>query len=110
MTPPWIVRFLPIVTVLPSYEEMDSTFVLEVVQRVTLNKSTATVASSATTSLTATTVPAGGTVTWASSDTTKATVSNGTVTGVAAGKAIITASVEYDGETYTANCEVTVTA
>jgi hypothetical protein len=98
--------------VLPSYEQMDSTFVLQVIQRVYLDKSTATVTAASgashTASLTATTVPAGGTVTWKSSDASKATVSNGTVTGVAVGKATITASVTYNGEVYTASCEVTV--
>ncbi len=108
--PPAITSVTASEITLPSYEEMDSTFVLEVVQRVVLDKSTATVEAEATTSLTATTVPSGGTVTWKSSDTTKATVSNGTVTGVAAGTATITATVEYDGEVYTASCEVTVTA
>lgn len=73
---------------------------------VTLNKTTATVAASATTSLTATTNPSGGSVTWASSDTSVATVSNGTVTGVAAGTATITAT-SGDGS---AQCVVTVTA
>lgn len=79
---------------------------------ISLNKSTATVTAAAgdnhTASLTATTVPAGGTVTWASSNTAKATVSNGTVTGVAAGTATITATVTVDGNDYTATCEVTV--
>lgn len=62
---------------------------------------TATVATAGTTQLTVTTTPAGvitndgsggGTVTWTSSDPLKATVSSaGLVTGVAAGKTIITA-------------------
>ena len=47
-----------------------------------------------TLALTAGSIPSGATVTWASSDTTKATVSNGTVTGVAVGKVTITASAE----------------
>ena len=65
-----------------------------------------TVAVEGTLSLTATSIPDGATVTWASSDTTKATVSNGTVTGVAAGKVTITASANgYTAGTY----EVTVT-
>ena len=108
--PPAITSITASEITLPSYEEMDSTFVLEVISRVTLDKSTATVASGSTVALTATTVPAGATVTWASSDIAKAIVSNGTVTGVAAGTATITASVEVDGEIYSASCEVTVTA
>lgn len=60
-----------------------------------------------TLSLTAGSIPGGATVTWASSDTTKATVSNGTVTGVAEGKVTITASAEgYKTGSY----DVTVTA
>lgn len=70
---------------------------------------TATVAVSATTNLTATLSPSGatGTITWASSDDTKATVSSsGVVTGVAAGTVTITASCGG----YSDTCEVTVTA
>ena len=78
--------------------------------QITLDKSTATVAEDATTSLTATVVPSGSTVTWSSSDTDTATVSSGTVTGVAAGKATIYATITVDGIPYTASCEVTVTA
>lgn len=77
---------------------------------ITLNKSTATIAVEGTTSLTATVVPAGSTVTWSSSDTSIATVSSGTVTGVKAGTATITASITVDGYAYKANCIITVTA
>lgn len=77
---------------------------------IALNKSTATVAANSTVSLTATTKPAGETVTWSSDDTSKATVSNGTVTGVAAGSATITASITVGGVTKTDKCVVTVTA
>ena len=76
---------------------------------VTLNKSTASIAVEGTETLTATTVPAGQTVTWSSSDDEVATVSGGVVTGVAAGTATITASITVDGQTYTATCAVTVT-
>ena len=55
--------------------------------------------------ITATAVPSGSTVTWASSDTTIATVSDGVVTGVANGTCTITAS---SGD-LTARCVVTVT-
>lgn len=77
---------------------------------VTLDKKTATVAAEATTSLTATAYPAGSTVTWASSDTSVATVSSGTVTGVAEGTATITASITVDGTTHKDKCVVTVTS
>lgn len=52
---------------------------------------TATCAEDATSVLSATTYPVGATVTWSSSDTSIATVSSGTVTGVKAGKCNITA-------------------
>ena len=55
-----------------------------------------------TLALTASSIPSGATITWESSDTTKATVSNGTVTGVAAGTVTITAKAEgYKSGTYT---------
>lgn len=60
--------------------------------------------------LTATVVPSNVSVTWTSSATGKATVSNtGLVTGVAAGSSTITASITEGGKTYTATCVVTVT-
>lgn len=77
---------------------------------VILDKNTATVAVEGTTSLTATPYPSGSTVTWASSDTSVATVSNGTVTGVKAGTATITASITVGGTTHTDTCTVTVSA
>jgi len=81
-------------------------YIIRQTTAVSLDKSTASVAVGSTTSLTATTTPSGGTVTWATSDATVATVSGGTVTGVATGTATITAS--YQGKT--ATCTVTVTA
>lgn len=77
---------------------------------VSLDKSTATVAASSTVALTATTTPAGETVTWTSNNTSVATVSSGTVTGVAAGTAKITATITIDGKSYEDSCTVTVTA
>lgn len=77
---------------------------------VALDKSTATVAAGSTVALTATTIPAGETVTWSSDDTDVATVSSGTVTGAAAGSATITASITVGGKTVTDKCVVTVTA
>ena len=74
-----------------------------------LNKSTATVAVGSTTSVSATKYPSGATVTWSSSNTSVATVSSGTITGVAEGKATITAKITVDGLDYTASCDVTVT-
>lgn len=77
--------------------------------KITFDKTVAEVAAESTVSITATTTPAGQTVTWTSSDDDVATVSNGTVTGVAAGTATITGKFTADGITATATCVVTVT-
>lgn len=74
------------------------------VTKLTLDKETATVEVGKTLTLTATVEPAGSTVKWESSNTTCATVSDGVVTGVAKGTAMIVASA---GEK-TASCMVTV--
>lgn len=74
-------------------------------QGIVLNKSAASVAATKTIKLNATTIPEGEEVTWASSDTSKATVDGGTVTGVAAGSAVISASAGNA----TAVCNITVT-
>lgn len=76
---------------------------------VVLNRASANVKTGKTTRLRATTTPAGETVTWTSSDDTVATVEDGVVTGVAEGTATITATMTYDGATYTDTCSVTVT-
>ena len=76
---------------------------------VSLNRHYATIEAEGTVALTATTVPAGQTVTWSSGSTSVATVSNGTVTGVAAGNTIITASITKDGVTSTDTCTIVVT-
>lgn len=63
------------------------------VTAITLNQSSISISGSSTSQLVATTTPAGGTVTWSSSDTSVATVSsNGLVTGVGNGTATITAT------------------
>lgn len=78
---------------------------------VELTEHTITVsASNGTHQLTANTVPEGQTVTWASSDTDKATVAAGLVTGKAAGNVIVTASVTINGVTYSDTCTVIVAA
>ncbi len=71
-----------------------------------VSPTTATIKVSGTTTITASNIPEGETVTWESSDTSIATVSDGTVTGVKAGTATITATA---GDK-TATCEVTVEA
>ena len=75
--------------------------------KIEITGTASTVEVEGTLSLTAGSIPEGATVTWASSDTSKATVSNGTVTGVAAGTVTITASATgYKTGSY----DVTVTA
>lgn len=53
-------------------------------------------------------VPSTATITWSSSATGKATVSNGVVTGASAGSTIITASITDSGVTYSDTCTVVV--
>ena len=61
--------------------------------------------------LSATTSPAGQTVTWTSAAQAKATVtSGGVVKGIATGNTIITANMTVDGVTYTDTCTVIVVA
>ncbi len=79
------------------------------VTSVTLDKTEASVKAGETVTLTATVAPENATnktVTWASTDTTIATVDGGVVTGVKAGTATITATA--DGKS--ASAEITVTA
>ena len=78
---------------------------------VTLNESSATINTGEELVLTPTISPSNATnknVTWSSSDTSVATVSNGTVTGVGEGTATITVTTE-DGN-FEASCVVTVQA
>lgn len=56
--------------------------------------------------LTATTVPANSTVSWSSSDTNVATVSNGKVTAKGTGTATITAKITYNGKVYSTKKKV----
>ena len=76
---------------------------------ITLSDDEATVTLPSTTAtITATVVPAGSTVTWKSSDTSKATVAAGVITPVAEGTCTVTASITVDGVTYTQEVAVTV--
>ena len=77
---------------------------------ISLDKHTASITGTGTTSITPTVKPTGTTVTWTSSNTSVATVSDGTVTGVSAGTAVITASVTVNGVTASDSCTVTVSA
>ncbi len=78
---------------------------------VALNKSAVSLEEGKTETLQATVMPDNATdkaVTWKSSNTAVAAVSNGTVTAKKAGTAVITVTTSDGG--YTANCTVTVTA
>ncbi len=74
-----------------------------------LNKSGIMIADGDTETLTAKT-DAGASVTWASTDTTVATVVNGVVTAEGEGVCVITAKASKSGELAIASCDVTVTA
>ena len=82
------------------------------VASVGLDQSAASVVAGKTVKLTATVKPDNATnkaIVWTSSDETKATVADGTVTGKAAGTATITAT-SADNSEASATCKVTVTA
>lgn len=77
---------------------------------IVLDKASLAVEAGNTATITATTTPAGKTVTWQSLNTDVATVSSsGVVTGVAAGTTQIVASFIEDDVSYVALCTVTVT-
>lgn len=80
------------------------------VNYVSLSKYSTTIAAGDDETITATTNPAGATVTWVSSDTSVATVNAGEITGVAAGDCYITASINVNGDVYYNKILVTVTA
>ena len=73
-----------------------------------LDKSSVSLMPGGSAKLTATVVPSGTSVSWSSSNTSVATVSGGTVKGVASGSATITAKMTYGGKEYKATCTVTV--
>ncbi len=75
---------------------------------ITLDKTEVTVSVGSDVDLTAIVSPVGSTVTWKSSASAKATVSDGKVHGVAAGTSNVTAEITYNGTKYTATCAVTV--
>ena len=75
---------------------------------ITLDEHSVTIDVDATLTLHADIVPAGTTITWASSNSEVASVAAGVVTGEAAGNAIISASITVDGVTYNDTCTVIV--
>lgn len=85
-------------------------FVCAAAKGLSLDKTSLTFASSAADAqtITATTAPVGETVTWKTSKSAVATVSNGVVTPAGAGTCTITATSVIDGVTYTKTVAVTV--
>lgn len=73
-----------------------------------LEKHTTTIKEGDTETLHGDRYPADATITWTTSNAEVATVSDGTVTGVAEGNAIITAAITVDGVTYNDTCTVIV--
>lgn len=76
---------------------------------ITLSKSSLSMYIGDTSTLSATVTPSGQTVSWSSSNSSVATVSNGKITAISNGTATITASFKYNGVTYSTKCSVTVT-
>ena len=75
-----------------------------------LDRTQASIEDGKTLALSATPNPVDATVTWASTDTSVATVSNGVVTAEAEGVCVITAKATKSGESAIATCIITVTA
>lgn len=75
---------------------------------IVLDKNQATIAVGETLQLNASVYPTASSITWNSSATSVATVSNGVVTGAAAGYTIITCSITVSSKTYTDACLVQV--
>lgn len=91
-------------------EKYTASFIVTIKEpSIRLSQNSLTVSDNGSEHISATTVPSGQSVSWSSSDESIATVSNGTVYGVSAGGAGITAELEYNGRTYHAYCAVNVT-
>ena len=96
-------------TVTVYYQGKTATFTVTVdTPSVSLSSTGKTMSVGDTNTLTATTTPSGQSVTWKSSDTSVATVSNGTITAKATGIATITVEFTYNGIVYSDTCTVTV--
>lgn len=96
-------------TVTVSYEGLTTTFNVTVnTPSILLSQTSKTMMVGDTATLTATTTPSGQSVTWTSSNSSVASVSNGVVTAKASGTATITAKFTYNGKTYSKTCNITV--
>ena len=76
---------------------------------ITLSESSKTITKGNTATITATTYPSGQSITWSSSNTSVATVTNGKITAKTSGTATITAKFTYNGTTYSKTCTIAVT-
>ena len=81
----------------------------EVKPSITLDTHSITLAEGDTKTFVTNVKPEGASVTWASSNSSVASVSNGVVTAVSEGNVIITASITVSGVTYNDTCTVIVT-
>lgn len=96
-------------TVTVTYEGLTTTFNVTVnAPSISLSQTSKTMMVGDTATLTATTTPSGQSVTWTSSNSSVASVSNGVVTAKASGTATITAKFTYNGKTYSKTCNITV--
>lgn len=91
---------------LPSFEMADQVYIIDAEQNISIDKTTLALNSTTKTTgtITATTIPAGGTVTWKSDKETVATVAAGVATYVGPGTAHITAEYAGDKAVCTVTC------
>ena len=96
-------------TVTVSYEGFTDTFTVTVeTPSITFSSNSMTLVVGDTSTITAITTPSGQSVTWTSSNTSVATVSNGMITAKASGSTTITAKFTYNGNTYSKTCSLTI--
>ncbi len=96
-------------TITVSYGGKTTTFNVTVKSpAVTLSQQNISMDIGETNTITATITPSGQSVTWTSSNTSVATVSNGTITAKGTGTANITAKFTYNGIVYSSICTITV--
>ena len=96
-------------TVTVNYEGLTTSFNVTVnTPSISLSQTSKTMTVGDRATLTATTTPSGQSVSWTSSNSSVASVSNGAVTAKASGTATITAKFTYNGKSYSKTCNITV--